>query len=71
MAVSELINLSSLLDDAKCFDLVRQHRWPQGVRGPGCDSEAVIRNGRAASGYWGSYRHSAALRRMIENEQPI
>jgi hypothetical protein len=32
MAVSELINLSSLLDDAKCFDLVRQHRWPQGVR---------------------------------------
>jgi transposase-like protein len=46
MAVSELINLSSLLDDAKCFDLVRQHRWPQGVRCPGCDSEAVIRNGR-------------------------
>ena len=26
MAVSELINLSTLLDDAKCFDLVRQHR---------------------------------------------
>jgi transposase-like protein len=46
MAVSELINLSALLDDAKCFDLVRQHRWPQGVRCPGCDSAAVIRNGR-------------------------
>jgi transposase-like protein len=46
MAVSELINLSALLDDAKCFDLVRQHRWPRGVRCPGCDSAAVIRNGR-------------------------
>jgi transposase-like protein len=46
MAASELINLSALLDDAKCFDLVRQHRWPQGMRCPGCDSAAVIRNGR-------------------------
>jgi transposase-like protein len=46
MAVSELINLAALLDDAKCFDLVRQHRWPQGVCCPGCNSAAVIRNGR-------------------------
>jgi transposase-like protein len=46
MAVAELVNLSALLDDAKCFDLVRQHRWPQGVRCPDCDSAAVIRNGR-------------------------
>jgi transposase-like protein len=46
MAVSALINLSTLLDDAKCFELVRQHRWPQGVRCPGCDSAAVICNGR-------------------------
>jgi transposase-like protein len=46
MAVSELINLSALLDDAKCFELVRQHRWPDGVRCPGCDSATVIRNGR-------------------------
>src|SRR5208283_406742 len=45
MAVSELVNLSALLDDAKCFDLVRQHRWPQGVHCPDCDSAAVIRNG--------------------------
>ena len=46
MAVSELINLSALLDDAKCFELVRQHRWPDGVRCPGCDSATVNRNGR-------------------------
>jgi len=45
MAVSDLINLSALLDEAKCFELVRNHRWPQGVRCPGCGSAAVIRNG--------------------------
>jgi len=26
MAVSDLINLSGLMDDAKCFALVREHR---------------------------------------------
>jgi len=26
MAASDLVNLSALLDDAKCFALVRQHR---------------------------------------------
>jgi transposase-like protein len=41
-----LITLSSLIDDAKCFDLVRQHRWPNGVRCPTCDSAAVARHGR-------------------------
>ena len=45
MAASDLINLSALLDDAKCFAMVRQHRWPDGVRCPGCDSAAVIRDG--------------------------
>jgi len=45
MAVSDLITLSALLDEAKCFELVRQHRWPNGVRCPGCDSTLVIRNG--------------------------
>ena len=43
---SDLVNLSALLDDAKCFALVRQHRWPEGVRCPGCGSDAVIRDGR-------------------------
>ena len=42
---SDLIRLSALLDDAKCFDLIRQHRWPDGVRCPSCDSGHVVRNG--------------------------
>jgi len=45
MAASDLINLSGLIDDAKCFALVRQHRWPEGARCPACDSGAIIRDG--------------------------
>jgi transposase-like protein len=45
MAASELLNLSSLIDDAKCFALVRQHRWPEGVRCPACGGGAVVRDG--------------------------
>ncbi|MBV9776703.1 MAG: transposase [Acetobacteraceae bacterium] len=45
MAAPDLVNLSGLMDDAKCFALVRQHRWPEGVRCPGCGSAAVIRDG--------------------------
>src|SRR4028119_2110568 len=45
MPSADLVNLSELLDDAKCFALVRQHRWPEGVRCPGCGSDAVIRDG--------------------------
>src|SRR5215210_7176379 len=45
MATVDPVNLASLLDDTKCFALVRQHRWPEGVRCPGCGSDAVVRNG--------------------------
>src|ERR671920_2136982 len=44
-AASGLVNLSGLMDDAKCFAFVRQHRWPEGVRCPGCGRAAVIRDG--------------------------
>jgi transposase-like protein len=45
MAAPNLVHLSGLMDDAKCFAFVRQHRWPEGVRCPGCSSGAVIRDG--------------------------
>src|SRR3954453_19137242 len=41
-----LVNLPSLIDDARCFELVRQHRWPEGVRCPRCDGVEVARHGR-------------------------
>jgi transposase-like protein len=45
MTAPDLVNLSALLDDARCFTLVRQHRWPEGVRCPGCGSGSVVRDG--------------------------
>ena len=45
MATPNLVNLFGLMDDAKCFALVRQHRWPEGVHCPGCSSPAVVRDG--------------------------
>src|ERR671939_1361308 len=46
MPMPTLVNLSSLIDDAKCYELVRQRRWPEGVRCPSCDSASVARHGR-------------------------
>ena len=45
IAASDLINLSGLIDDAKCFALMSQHRWPEGVRCAARGSGAVIRDG--------------------------
>ena len=45
MAISNLVNLSGLVEDAKCFAFVRQRRWPEGIRCPACDNDAVIRDG--------------------------
>ncbi len=41
-----LVNLSSLIDDAKCYELARQHRWPEGARCPRCEGAEVARDGR-------------------------
>ena len=46
MSSTSLVNLSSLIDDAKCYALVRQQRWPDGVRCPVCGGATVIRHGR-------------------------
>jgi transposase-like protein len=46
MAQVPLVTLSSLIDDAKCYALIRQYRWPDGVRCPHCDSPSVARDGR-------------------------
>src|SRR5690349_10962089 len=46
MPTPSLVNLPSLIDDARCYELVRQHRWPEGVRCPSCGGAAVARHGR-------------------------
>jgi hypothetical protein len=41
-----MINLQSLMDDAKCFATVRDLRWPDGVRCPDGDSPEITKQGR-------------------------
>ena len=40
-----MVNLQQLIDDAKCFAVVRELRWPDGVRCPACGSSAVHKRG--------------------------
>ena len=39
------IAIGRLVDDAKCYEMVRELRWPQGVRCPHCVSSQVVKNG--------------------------
>ena len=45
MANSSLINLETLIDDAKCFEILRQLRWPQGVDCYDCQSIDIVKQG--------------------------
>src|SRR3712207_3071764 len=46
MSSPKLVNLASLIDAARCYKLVRQHRWPDGVGCPRCEGAKVARDGR-------------------------
>ena len=41
-----MINLQSLMDDAKCFATVRDRRWPDGVKCPPGDRPEITNQGR-------------------------
>ncbi len=41
-----MVNIQDLFDDAKCFDTIRDMRWPDGVTCPKYSSDSVIKNGR-------------------------
>ena len=40
-----LLNIQHLIDDAKCYAVVRDIRWPEGVKCPHCRSGAIIKRG--------------------------
>jgi transposase-like protein len=40
-----LLNVRQLMDDAKCYEVVRELRWPDGVRYPTCDSGQINKRG--------------------------
>ena len=65
MAVFDLVNLSGLMDDAKCFAFVRHRRWPEGIRCPARDNDAVIRDGcDDTQPCWQSHRCKAGAGRF-------
>ena len=41
-----MVNIRDLIDDAKCFQTVREMRWPDGVSCPHCSANSVIKDGR-------------------------
>jgi transposase-like protein len=41
-----LVNILGITDDAKCYELVRHLRWPDGVGCLHCDSARVVKQGR-------------------------
>jgi len=45
-ALAMLVNILGITDDAKCYEMVRQLRWPAGVHRPHCDSAQVVKQGR-------------------------
>src|SRR5512135_807116 len=46
LRVCPVINLPNLIDDAKCFQTVRDLRWPDGVTCPHCSSQRVVKDGK-------------------------
>jgi transposase-like protein len=40
-----LLNIQQLIDDAKCYAVIREMRWPDGIKCPGCGSEAITKRG--------------------------
>ena len=41
-----MVNIQDLFDDAKCYQAIREMRWPDGVTCPQCSSDSVLKNGR-------------------------
>jgi transposase-like protein len=44
-----LVRIQHLITDERCYETVRQLRWPEGVQCPHCASDQVIRRGRQES----------------------
>jgi hypothetical protein len=43
-----VISLTRLLDDAKCYEVLRGLRWPEGIKCPHCGSPGVTKQGMDA-----------------------
>ena len=41
-----MIILTTLIDTGKCYELIRQHRWPDGVCCTHCGSDDIVKRGK-------------------------
>jgi hypothetical protein len=39
------VNIQNLIDDTRCYQTVRELRWPNGIQCPSCESQHVIKRG--------------------------
>ena len=39
------VNIMNLIDEAQCYQTVRELRWPDGIACPSCQSKHVIKRG--------------------------
>jgi transposase-like protein len=44
--MQELVNIRNLIDDEKCYEVVRSIRWPNGVVCPNCYSLDIAKRGK-------------------------
>jgi transposase-like protein len=40
-----MVNIEQLIDDAKCYEVVRKLCWPDGVRCPNCNADKIKKRG--------------------------
>lgn len=40
-----MLNIQRLIDEAKCYEVVRELRWPEGIRCPKCGATDIIKRG--------------------------
>jgi len=40
-----MINIQYLIDDAKCFEVIRELRWPDGIECPRCGTSRITKRG--------------------------
>ena len=45
-----MVSIEQLIDDAKCYEVVRDLRWPNGVHCPNCNTDNLARSIGAGAG---------------------
>ncbi len=62
-----ILSIRAIIDDAKCFQTVRELRWPDGVCCPHCDSRSVVKYGRDETQPERQRYHSRSCDRYLDD----